>query len=226
MKVKNVLLFFMLSILMIVMGCDELIPTEDDLDINPLKGVWEMKSMSTLDSNGQLVVDADGGPNPMVFPMDWVGMVSTMKGDDPVNYDLDGDGENEAVTFSIFVEVTDTIMRLYAKISITDPGTSLSDFLTAASMVPTDMGLPFFESAIKYNSSKDMTYTVTGNTISGMTDGDVTFVISGSTLTITAPEDKDTADTSDDGTMVMVYTSATSSDIAGAVDDTTLTIFD
>ncbi len=219
MKINTFLMAIMLVFVMVFTGCDLINPPEEEEEEeNPMIGVWELTSMTTYDSAGALVTGED--PNPMVFPMDWAAMVSvsisTMLGSN-VGYDLDSDGENEAVVYSMFAEVTATRMRLYADVAITDPGSSLSDYLTAASMDPTTMGLPFFENAIKYNSTDDADYTTSGSTLTGLGDSDSTFVISGTTLTITAPEGE--------GTMVMVFSAATSSDLTGAVDDINMSVF-
>ncbi len=220
MKINTFLMAIMLVCVMVFTGCDLINPPEEEEE-EEIIGVWELTGITTYNSAGALVTD--DGPNPMVFPMDWVGMVASM-GADPTNYDLDGDGDIEAVVFSMFAEVTDTRMRLYADMAVTDTGTTLTDYYDglilagymAADENPLGM-LPFLGTGIRYNSTDDAEYTTNGSTLTGLGDSDSTFVISGTTLTITLPEGT--------GTMVMVFSAATSSDLTGAVDDITMSIF-
>ncbi len=117
------------------------------------------------------------------------------------------------------------IWNMIEKVALTDPGNSLLTYITDVwGQDYHDMGIPFFESGIKYNSEDASDLTITATTISGMMGDDVvSYTLSGTTLTITAPDDNDTpADETDDSIMVIVTEKRDASFIEGAEDDTTI----
>lgn len=221
MILKKALMILMLGSLFAFVACEGLIPAEEEEDTNPILGVWELDSMSKLDTAGELIVE-QGEDNPMVFPMDYVVMVTQSATD----HDIDNDGTDEVLTSSMLIEVTDTYIRMYADISLTDTNSVIPQYMTGINTTPGEYGLAFYADAIKYNSDDDVTnYTVSGSTITGMGEDDVTFSISGTTLTIDVPDDNKTTDTSDDFIRRMAFTKVTSSAIEGATNDTTISVF-
>lgn len=218
MILKKVLMFLMLGCLLAFVACEQ----EPEEEVSELIGIWELDSMSTLDADGELVVE-EGEDNPMTFPMDYIVMVT----EDATDHDLNDDGTDEALTMGLFVEVTADRIRMYAEVVLTDSSSVIPTYMTGIDTSPGNYGLPFYENAIKYNSTDDIDdYTIDGSTLTGLDEEDATWSVSGSTLTLDVPDDQETPDdTSDDTTMRMSFTKATSDDIDGATDDTTLSIF-
>ncbi len=204
---------FLLSIVLILtasflfLGCGD--TGDDDA---PLIGVWEQTKGVATYENGDPTMTLN-------YPLDWIHMIS------PTDYDLDGDGFDEAAIYKIYVEVTATNLRYYADITVTDNGDDLLVYIATNFEGATvqDMGLPYFETAFKYNSNEDKAYTVSGNLLTGLFDTPAVYSISGNTLTITSPIQNNSV--SGDYVAVITFESRSSSDLVGAVEDNSVSIW-
>lgn len=204
---------FILIAAMLFWACDTGGDSTGNGDDNPtahaLVGFWELDTMT------------EGSDTPMDFPIDYTVMMG--------GADIDSDGTDEVLTYSMIVEMTQTTARMYGKVTLVDEGSStIAAMLSGAGQTPADIGLPFLENGVKYNPDGDSTITVTDTEIQGIGDGTnaASYTLSGTTLTITDVDDQGTADTSDDVTMVMVFQEVDSSAVAGAVADATLNLFE
>lgn len=186
---KILLLSLILMIALAFFGCD--LTGAGDAE---LVNVWKMTSATYTDSTGTEIAN---------FPID-------MFTDDYYGVDPDGDGYNETAMLDVYYEITDSIMRIYEKYDITDGGSNTA-YLPANDMVD------IFE----YYPSLDTIYTTNGNVLTTTSNSYTeifTFEISGTTLTLTEENDMGTpSDTSDDTIEVFVFTLASRSDIADAV---------
>ena len=182
-------LVFMLAVMF--SSCDVIEPIDADL-VN----VWKAKSTTLITVDGTTVYD---------YPVEYFSIMLN-------DTDPDDDGTVETCNYDVFLKFNGSTQRFFEYFDVTDGGND------TATLVAMDLVDSFF-----YYSSDDESYTVSGNTLTTVDQwSDVrtfTFSINGSTLTTSIVDDNDTPDDpTDDTTHVNVYTLASDSDVANAID--------
>lgn len=193
---KILFLSLILVIALVLSGCD--VTGSGDVE---LVNIWEKEYSISTDNTGTVVESESEN-----YPLE-------LCSEDEYGTDPDNDGTDESALLSIFYEFTDKTLRTYVKYDVTDGGNDTTTLAEKYNLVEI------------FTLSNEETYALNGNTITYTADGEAfsdttIFSISGTTLTLTNVDDDETpADTSDDVTEVSVYTLASSSDIADAVDE-------